>query len=210
MLSVRRVVAFLALSLPALQSSVAGILSTPSVTQTPVTQAPVTVMEFYHAGLDHYFITADTAEAGALDAGIHPGWIRTGYQFTTYSPGSAGTVNSVCRFYGRPDAGLDSHFYTGSLDECTAVLRRFSSSWALESGNVFRVQLPDLATGACPSGTSPVFRLFNNRSDANHRYTIDVSVKNAMVSRGYTSEGYGTEGVVFCAIGAAPSTPPAP
>ena len=52
--------------------------------------------------------------------------------------------------------------------------------------------MPDLNTGACPSGTTPVYRLFNKRRDANHRYTIDVNVKNAMMSRGYTSEGYGS------------------
>ena len=174
------------------------------------TQIPVTVVEFYNAALDHYFITADSTEANALDTGIHVGWTRTGYQFTAYSTTSMGAqVSSVCRFYGLPEAGLDSHFYTGSLDECAAVFTTFAASWKLESGNVFRVQMPVFSTGACPAGSSPVYRLFNNRLDANHRYTADVAVKNAMVARGYTSEGYGPDGVAFCANGASsmPTTP---
>ncbi len=66
---------------------------------------------------------------------------------------------------------------------------------------VFQTQLPNRNTGACPSGTIPVYRLYNNRKDANHRYTTDSSEKGAMVARGYISEGYGTNGVAFCSPG---------
>ncbi len=43
------------------------------------------VIEFYNASLNHYFLTADTAEAAMLDAGVVvPGWTRTGYNFKSW------------------------------------------------------------------------------------------------------------------------------
>ena len=59
---------------------------------------------------------------------------------------------------------------------------------------------PDHATGACPDGTIAVYRLFNQRADANHRYTTDPAVRAQMIARGYVPEGYGPEGVAMCAI----------
>ena len=38
----------------------------------------VTAVEYYYAGLDHYFMTASAAEIEALDSGRRPGWERTG------------------------------------------------------------------------------------------------------------------------------------
>jgi len=50
--------------------------------------------------------------------------------------------------------------------------------------------------------------LFDNRPDAGHRYTPDLAVRNAMVSAGEISEGYGPLGVGFCAASATiPATP---
>jgi hypothetical protein len=176
---------------------------------------PVTVIEYYAAGLDHYFITADAVEAAALDSGAIQGWTRTGYRFTAYAsaPASA-SVSPVCRFYGLPQAGLNSHFYSASPAECATVLARFPASWQFESSDVFQVRVPDLATGSCPSGTVPVYRLFNNRVDANHRYTSDLTVRVQMMAAGYISEGYGPVGVVFCAASATtpagPANPPPP
>ena len=38
------------------------------------------VIEYYNPSLDHYFVTAEPAEAAMLDAGVVvPGWLRTGY-----------------------------------------------------------------------------------------------------------------------------------
>ena len=61
------------------------------------------------------------------------------------------------------------------------------------------VALPDLATGACPVGTAPVYRIWNGRADANHRYVTDPDLRNTMVVRGGIPEGYGPHGVAFCA-----------
>jgi hypothetical protein len=59
--------------------------------------------------------------------------------------------------------------------------------------------LPDLVTGTCPAATQPVYRLWNGRSDSNHRYTIDADVRDAMVARGFVQEGYGPNPVAMCA-----------
>ncbi|MGE5171214.1 MAG: hypothetical protein ACM3JC_12700 [Rudaea sp.] len=148
-------------------------------------------IEYYNASLDHYFVTALPAEIADLDAGTHPGWARTGQHFTVYDPGTpvAGT-SPVCRFYA-PDARLDSHFYSASPVECADVIARFSGIWLEETPNAFGIGLPDAMTGACPAGTIPVYRTWNNRADSNHRFTTDPATAQAMVDRGYVAEGYG-------------------
>jgi hypothetical protein len=149
-------------------------------------------VEYYDAALDHYFVTALPDEIAALDAGQFPGWMRTGLSFNVYGEGSNVAGSSpVCRFYGSPDAGLNSHFYSASPLECRQVEQRFPTAWLLESFDVFEVFLPDVATGACPSGSIPIYRAWNARADSNHRYTTDLSVLQAMVAKGYIAEGYG-------------------
>ena len=59
--------------------------------------------------------------------------------------------------------------------------------------------LPNTTTGACPAGTVPVYRLWNQRFDSNHRFTTDPVVKAQMVARGYVAEGYGPDAVSMCA-----------
>jgi len=70
----------------------------------------------------------------------------------------------------------------------------------LETYGAFDVPLPDLPTGTCAAGTIPVYRLWNNRIDTNHRYTTDVTIKQQMIARGYIAEGFGPEGVAMCAV----------
>jgi len=146
---------------------------------------PVSVIEFYDSTLDHYFITADPIEVVALDSGEVPGWSRTGFQFAAYaSDSTADGLSPVCRFYGLPAYGLDSHFFSALPKECADASTNFERKWVLESDDVFRVILPDPTTGTCVAGSVPVYRIFNNRPDANHRYTTDVSVRQQMIAKG--------------------------
>ena len=80
-------------------------------------------IEFYHSGFDHYFVTASADEIGKLDSGYFRGWARTGYSFKVFPAEGAAPAGTtpVCRFYGRPEYGLDSHFYSASPAECAAV-----------------------------------------------------------------------------------------
>ena len=156
-------------------------------------------VEYYYAGLDHYFMTADSAEIAALDAGRFPGWQRTGMSFNVVDAGDTSPGTSpVCRFYGNPAYGLDTHFYTGNPVECDAMQKNWPAQWKLESPNVFRVFMPDPATGACPAGTQPVYRSWNHRSDTNHRFTTDDRVQMGMMARGDVAEGYGNPPVEMC------------
>ncbi len=146
------------------------------------------VVEFYNAGQDHYFISSSPSEIADLDQGIHPGWARTGPGFNAYLA-PAGAASPVCRFYIPPAYG-DSHFYSASPSECAQVMAKFPN-FDFEAANVFYVDLPDPATGACPGGDVAVFRVWDNRPDTNHRYTTSTAVVYQMRTLGWIPEGYG-------------------
>jgi hypothetical protein len=165
------------------------------------TPGTLLAVEFVNQALgEHYFVTADANEVAALDAGRFTGWQRTGRSFRVFAPGSsvAGTA-PVCRFYGRPEAGLASHFYSASAAECAAVRERFGDAWLLESSDVFAIFRPDPASGACPAGSSPVYRLYDERSHVSHRYVTDRGLRAQMVLAGWIAEGYGPDAVAMCA-----------
>mgnify|MGYP007130734417 CR=1 FL=1 len=158
--------------------------------------APVPVVEFHNAALGHYFVSADAAEIAALDAGTLPGWRRTGLGFNAYAAWTEG-ASPVCRFYLPPAVG-DSHFFSASPAECAEVAARFPS-FVRESDAVLHEILPDVASGACPPSSTPVYRLWNARTDTNHRYTADAGTRAAMLAAGWVAEGYGPPGVAWCA-----------
>jgi uncharacterized delta-60 repeat protein len=154
------------------------------------------VIEFHNTILDHYFITADPAEAASIDAGgSGPGWTRTGKTWKSGGPSRA------CRSYGSADIdpatglrrGPNSHVFSMESAECVAI--RTDPGWRFESYD-FSGWLR--LAPACPAGTIGVYRAYNNRfafNDSNHRHTTDPSVYNAMVAKGWRGEG-----VVFCAV----------
>jgi hypothetical protein len=166
------------------------------------TVTPVVEYFRYYSGGYHYFLTADPAEMALLDSDKVFGWQRHGTAFLAYKPGqgAAAGASPVCRFYGLPKAGLDSHFFSAAADECDAVTARFGDAWLLETANAFEIILPNRITGACPTGTNPIYRLYNNKPDANHFYAAAKSVRDGkLVGLGYVSEGYGPNGVTMCA-----------
>jgi hypothetical protein len=159
-----------------------------------------TVVEFYRAAADDYFITANADEIGNLDGGIIVGWTRTGETFRAWAPTDVPLPNGnpVCRFYARPQAGLDPHFFTASQAECQAVVDFYSPAWIFESPDVFEVVLPNTFDGSCPAGTVAVYRLYSNRANASHRYVTSLAIRSQMLAAGWIAEGYGV-GVVMCA-----------
>ena len=164
------------------------------------TEAPpmaVTVAEYYNATLDHYFITWNPAEQQNLDAGNTPTkWTRTGQAFRAYVAPQAGT-SPVCRYYIPPALG-DSHFFGRGTAECDATGRN-NPSFVLEDPAFMHMILP--TAGVCPAGTAPIYRVFSNRADANHRYMTDRGVRDMMVARGWIAEGDGPDLVVMCSPG---------
>jgi hypothetical protein len=166
----------------------------------PGATATALAIEYFDAFLGHYFITTLASEQAALDAGAIAGWKRTGAWFTAYAPGqgAADGARAVCRYYGRPEAGLDTHFYSASASECAAVAQRFPDAWILESAELFDVALPDQASGECVPGHLPVYRLWNGGASSNHRYTTDASTRRSMIAAGWIAEGYGGSGIAMC------------
>jgi hypothetical protein len=152
------------------------------------------LVEYAHAGWNHYFLTGVLDEIDKLDRGIFAGWARTGLTFKGY-PISGGT-SPVCRFFSTSFGERSSHFYTPFAPECALV--KANSSWQFE-GNVFALAIP-FANGTCPVGTIAVYRMYNNGKDGapNHRYTTSLTVRNQMLAEGFIPEGAGV-GVGFCA-----------
>lgn len=154
----------------------------------------VSVVEYYNAGLDHYFITANAAEMAKLDAGLIAGWVRTGESFQVLDPQAAPTgAPPVCRMYGLPQAGLDTHFFSSTPYECDRVLQRWPDRWILEttaafSGPVLFGALNTTNT-TCGDAAQPLYRLYNNRADANHRYTVSRATRDRMIAQGWVLEG---------------------
>jgi hypothetical protein len=160
----------------------------------------VDVIEFYRMIKDHYFMTADAAEIASLDAQPGHEWTRTGQSFKAFASTHSGIpgTSPVCRLYGLAAAGLDSHFYSASPAECAAVVDRFPDAWVTESSSVFAVALPDAATGGCPDATVPLYRAYDNRADANHRYTTSMLLQSQMLGAGWIGEGVGPLAIAMC------------
>ena len=161
----------------------------------PPTLPTVAMVEYYNATLDHYFATWVASEQAMLDAGGTPTrWTRTGLSYRVYPTAQSG-ASALCRYYIPPALG-DSHFFGRDALECSATGAR-NPSFVLEDAAFAYVMLPN--AGVCPAGTTPVYRVFSNRADANHRYTTDRAVRDQMVAQGWVAEGDGADAVVMCA-----------
>lgn len=150
------------------------------------------IYEYYNINLNHYFRTSGAPESqSVLTGGAGAGWIDTKDYFLAWRDGTQGAV-PVCRFYGTPGKGPNSHFYTADAGECAFVKK--DPGWTYE-GVAFYAKLP--VNGTCPTTTIAINRIYNNRSmynDSNHRFTTDASVVQDLVGKGWVAEG-----TVMCA-----------
>ena len=112
-------------------------------------------------------------------------------------PPTAG-ASPVCRFYLPPAYG-DSHFYSAAAAECAQVAAALSRVLVRVAGGVPHRLAGLRRRGACASGTVPVYRMWDNRSDTNHRYTTSATVRQQMLAQGWVAEGYGPDQVIMCA-----------
>ncbi|CAN5401395.1 hypothetical protein BH11PSE11_BH11PSE11_14690 [soil metagenome] len=161
--------------------------------------------EFYNTTLNHYFTTADTAEKRSIDTGgAGPGWSRTGYQFKVYASPQIDELPShdrvpVCRFYGTPGIGPNSHFYTAEAGECAQVKK--DPGWFYEGIAFWITRVANTAGSpaapSCPIGSIAVNRVYNGRwmvNDSNHRF----STSNSLILQ-MKDKGWAVEGAVMCA-----------
>lgn len=157
-----------------------------TVAEAPATQR---AYAFFHPWIEHYFVTASDEEADSLFG--QDGWEIVDFGFNVWhadDPAPASAV-PVCRFYSEL---VNSHFYTGSAEECT-LLQEEDHGWTYE-GIAFQALLP--TDGACPAGTASVWRLYNDRAeqrDSNHRFVASSETYRSMISTGWVGEG-----VAFC------------
>ena len=165
----------------------------------------VPVTEYFHAGLGHYYLSSNSGESSWLDrGGGGGGWTRTGLSFRAWATGGNPIAREVCRYYGSPTLGPNSHFFSISANECEGLhqLQRATPAsvprWNHE-GIAFFAETVDPLTGQCRSGRSAVYRAYNNGStrgiDSNHRFVPRVDELSGLVS-----EGWSREGIAFCSI----------
>ncbi|MBK9606006.1 MAG: S8 family peptidase [Betaproteobacteria bacterium] len=151
------------------------------------------VYEFKNVALNHYFRTAEGAEARAVGTGAAgDGWFDTLDYFYAGAIPTHDTV-PVCRFYGTPGRGPNSHFYTANAAECAIV--KGDPGWTYEGIAFYAAPI---IGGGCASGLRAVYRSYNGRAqfnDTNHRFTTSLKTQQQMVAQGWISEG-----AVFCVI----------
>ena len=159
------------------------------IAPAPPTQS---VFAFYNDAIGHYFITAGTAERDSLlGGGGGGGWqiVDEGFNAWPAAGPAPAAAKPVCRFY---SAAVNSHFYTAGPNECE-LLKQPGSGWTYE-GIAFRALVP--AKGSCYPGTTPVWRLYNDRfaqADSNHRFVASPDTYRHMMANGWIGEG-----VAFC------------
>jgi uncharacterized protein (DUF1800 family) len=152
--------------------------------------ATSTAVEFYHPTLKHYFVAARPAEIAVVDGGgAGPGWVRTGQSFDVWltQADAPSGASPVCRFYGTPGTGPNSHFFTADPGECEFVKQ--DPGWTYEGIEFYAVRVN---AGACGAGLRPVYRNYNNRAsanDSNHRYSTTLAIFQDMADQGWTAEG---------------------
>lgn len=153
------------------------------------------VVEYYIAALDQYFMTASATDSALIDSQPAAGLSRTGEWF------KQGGSTPVCRFYGSAVPGPNTHFYTASQQECD-LLKALQASTPATQPRLNFESLDFLTTpavnGVCPLNTVPVYRAYNNGftsgRDGNHRFTANANAILQVVARGWSNEG-----AVMCA-----------
>lgn len=157
----------------------------------------VTVVEYYNAALDAYFITGRDTEQTLLDA--QPTFTRTGMSFRAVAASAASPNDArVCRFYvniATPFA--NSHFYGREKTDCDMLLALALPGFNWE-GYDFAIAQP--IAGQCPSGSTPIYRSFRAATvgkTANHRYTSSQNTFSSSALAGFVGEE-----VAFCAASA--------
>lgn len=173
----------------------------PPIVEGEVTEY-VNTLNFPNSPGGQYFYASNDAERQILDSGLPGKWVRTGKSF------KHGGYVSVCRFYGSPSPGPNTHFYSASDEDCRLLKSLEISPRPTDrqqmnyEGIAFYANLPIASQTAgapptCPTGSIPLYRIYNaawgpagkRNFDSNHRYTTDASVAAEMTRLGWVNEG---------------------
>ena len=146
-----------------------------------------TIVEFFNAPANKYFISANPDDWARLDQLANIGWKRTGVTFSAYTQGQDAAALPVCRFFA---PAVASHFFSVNKSDCDTL----AATQGFVNEGIAWYALPPVA-GACASSTTSLYRTFNNGNSgpANHRYFTDYSFYQS-----YASKGYALEGLTMC------------
>ena len=172
-------------------------------------QVPVVAtlaVEYYHLGLDHYFVSSLAPDIDSLDSGRAAGWARTGetYKVMPIASGTppTGVFGPVCRFLIPPQRG-DSHFFSVSVDECNTVLQLFDDRPELrrlrsrDAERVFR-RASGRGDGRLPGRPPAALPAMEPAGRFEPSLRRSAAIKAQMVAHGYFAEGYGPDAVAMC------------
>ena len=160
--------------------------------------------EYYHAGLDYYFLTGRDGDKAALDQ--VPAWARTGKEVKVFATPNLRTAPLERHYFAEVARGgsRGSHFFTAQpadqliLSGLNPANQPQPVKPFLEGVEGYTV-LPD-GSSKCPSGTAPIYRAFKGPpryvDDGNHRFSTSLAQHQDMVTR----LGWADEGVAFCAV----------
>ena len=162
--------------------------------------AATTAVEFHCRSGDRYLMTADATVVAALDAGCIPGWARTGQALDVFSATAyvATTHVDMCGAPGHSRGGAAAQIDARAL-ACDASVRRLPNIWPQSNADLPAAAVPNAVDGSCGIGTVPVFALFDQRADLNHRYTASLTMRDQMRALGWSADGAGPLGVAMCA-----------
>jgi predicted dienelactone hydrolase len=145
------------------------------------------VTEYYHAGINHYFMTAIDGEKTSLDANPAWGWKRTGERFIGWRASAANGTTAFRFYHDAKGVGVNTHFFT--LDPAEAnILRGQGAEWAEEVSQ----WKANFAATTCGAGLVPLTRAYNNRfalRDSNHRFMTQAAIVTQMKNAGWVVEG---------------------
>ena len=161
--------------------------------------------EYRHGSLDYFFQTSRTFEK-LLFKGAVPEFQPTGKSFLVFPAALTANTKPITRYYFDKVAKggtRGSHFYT-LVDGERSVLDGLNPSNATTAKLPQREGTDSFAYtpavegvgGSCAAGQVPVYRAFRGQKfvdDANHRFSTDLSLYNALVTSGWDGEG-----VKFC------------
>jgi len=124
----------------------------------------------------------------------------TAYGAVDMSFGTAGQVRVPCDSCNAPDTSANVFSVTALGLPDGKFLAAYGTTYKASRVMQFTADgAPDVVIDACSDGTVPVYRLWNERVDSNHRYTTDPAIKAQLVAKGYMPEGSGPDGVAMCA-----------
>lgn len=168
------------------------------------TSVGISLTEYYHSGLDYYFLTGRDADKSALDA--LAAFARTGREIKVFRNANVDTLPLERHFFAKVARGgtRGSHFFTASPDDQFTLMTLNPTNAQLDAKpyleGVEGYAVPKNATGSCPTNTIPIYRAFKGVpryvDDGNHRFSASLAQHQDMITR----LGWTDEGVVFCGL----------